>query len=351
VLPNHLNAFLAFCVTKGYFKMDQFCSEVNNFPYGEAELNSKPHLDLGLDELKKQNNLGMPLTSMQTFNLFINLPFILKKLLQSSDFPHYHAILICVDILSLCFATTITYNTHEELSHFIKVHNNLFKKLYPGKMKFKFHFMTHFPDMMKNLGPLAYTSCLATERKHQFFKGNKVRNLKHPSLMLARRHEIWICVNDHSQNGSLSHNALSDVPHGRLDDRQPISDVQIQFVISNMSKLLFKPLSTLKSFIINGQKYSHGSILNVSSEYFPSLPTIGKIRWILYDGKRCAFICTMFQVKSYIQQLRSFELVELNRLDCFHFEDICYKKVLKLIELNGSLYVSLHPYGKSFTVL
>ena len=336
---------------KNYFSLDQFCLEVNNFSYAEHELNSKPHLDLTLEDLKKQNNLGMPLTSMQTFNLFINLPFILKKLLQSSDFPQYHAILICVDILSLCFATTITDSTHQQLSHFIKVHNNLFRELYPGKMKFKFHFMTHFPDIMKNLGPLAYTSCLATERKHQFFKGNKVRNLKHPSLMLARRHEAWICVNDHSQDGSLSHNALSDVPCARLDDRQPITDRQIQFLMLNMFKLPFKPRSTLKSLSINGEKYSHNSILNVSKEHFPCLPSVGRIRWILYDGRRCAFICMMCKVEDYVQSLRAFQVTAMNKIDCFLLEDMCHKKPLKLVSLNGSLFVPLHPYGRSLTVL
>ncbi|CAF1315941.1 unnamed protein product [Adineta steineri] len=312
VLPNHLNAFLDFCVNKGYFRLEQFCLEVNNFPYCEGELSSKPHLGLAFGDLKKQNNLGMPLTSMQTYNLFINLPFILKKLLQSSNFIQYRAILICVDILSICFATNITNNTHLQLSNFIKVHNELFRQLYPGKMKFKFHFMTHFPEMMKNFGPLAYTSCLATERKHQFFKGNKVRNLKNPSLMLARRHELWISVKDHVQNGSLSPNALSDIPYGHLDDRQTINDGQIQFVILNMPNLTFKPLSTLKTFISHGQKYSHGTILNLSTDYFPDLPIVGKIRWILYDGKNCAFICEMYKVKGYVQELRAFEVEEIS---------------------------------------
>lgn len=170
--------------------MVQFCQEVNQFRYDESELRSKSQLDMALGDLRKQNNLGMPLTSMQTFYLFVNLPFILKKLLRSSDFPQYQAILLCVDILSLCFSNTINSTTPDQLHSCIKKHNDLFRQLYPGKMKFKFHFMTHFPTLMKDFGPLIYTSCFATERKHQFFKGNKVRNLKNPSLMLAKRHEL-----------------------------------------------------------------------------------------------------------------------------------------------------------------
>ncbi|CAF5014385.1 unnamed protein product, partial [Rotaria sp. Silwood1] len=90
--------------------------------------------------------------------------------------------------------------------------------------------------------------------------------------MLTRRHELWVCVNDHCQNGSLSYTALSGVPHSQLDDRQPINDGQIQYLIPNLKNLPFKPLSTLKTLIIGGQQYSHDAILNVSREYFPSVP-------------------------------------------------------------------------------
>ena len=108
----------------------------------------------------------------------INLPFIPKNLLQSSDFLQCQVISICMDTLSFCFARIITHEMPEQLPHFIKMENKLFRRLYPGKMKFKFYFMTHFPRLMKDLEPLAYTSCLATETTHQFFKRNKVRNLK-----------------------------------------------------------------------------------------------------------------------------------------------------------------------------
>ncbi|CAF1363912.1 unnamed protein product [Rotaria magnacalcarata] len=120
-------------------------------------------------------------------------------------------------------------------------HNDLFRQLYTGKMKYKFHFMTFFPAFMKDFESLAHTSCLATERKHQFFKGNKVRNLKHPSLMLMGRNELWLCINDHFQDESLSNVALSGAPYSRVDPHQSINDGQIQFLISNIFHLLFKP--------------------------------------------------------------------------------------------------------------
>lgn len=170
--------------------------------------------------------------------------------------------------------------------------------------------------------------------------------------MLARRHELWLCVNDHSQDGSLSHTALQDVPHGRVDNQHPISDNRIQFFSRNFRNLPFQPRSTLKVFYSNGYTYSKSSIINVSNEHFPKLPSVGKIKRILYDGYNCAFVCNMFITKGYVQQLRAFEVEETSNIDCFLIDNIRYKKALKLVSLiDGSLYLLLHPYGKSFTVI
>ena len=118
-----------------------------------------------------------------------------------------------------------------------------------------------------------------------------------------------------------------------------------------MNSLSFKPTSPLKTLIKDAQKYFHNIILNISKEPFPSLSTIERIRWILYNGKKWAFICETYTIKYYVQQLRASEVETANELDCFLLEDICCKKPLKLVELNGLQYLPLHSYGKSSTVL
>lgn len=101
-----------------------------------------------------------------------------------------------------------------------------------------------------------------------------------------------------------------------------------------MPNLPFKPLSTLKIFYSNGYKYSKNSMLNVSKDYFPPSPSI---------GKSCAFICNLYVVKGYVQALRAYEVESTNRIECFTIDRICHKKPLKLLNLNGSFYVFLHP--------
>ena len=58
----------------------------------------------------------------------------------------------------------------------------------------------------------------------------------------------------------------------------------------------------------------------------------------------------MYKVEDYVQNLRAFQVTEINKIDCLPLEGVRHKKPLKLISLNGFLYVPLHSYGTSLTV-
>ncbi|CAF1070925.1 unnamed protein product [Didymodactylos carnosus] len=254
------------------------------------------------------------------------------KWARTYDSLHYtlQGFLADMKILSTIEIKSDTWLT---LKNFICWHNGLFKWLYPGEAKPKFRFMTHFPQPMRKFGPLPYTSCLATERKHQYFKGNKVRNLKNPALMLAHRHQIWACIVDHNQDGSYSHTALSLPPQAKMDAKQPIDDGQIQYIIQHCG-LPFEPTAVLKSIELKGITYEKYSILNVSNEYFPKTPQFGKISKIFWDGTNCGLYCQLFDIKDYCQQLRFFEVKQNNNFKLFSYNELRYKRTLKLVSSN-----------------
>ena len=120
---------------------------------------------------------------------------------------------------------------------------------------------------------------------------------------VTEKNKVSAYINEHTQDGSLPHTALSVAPHGQLDDRQTIDDHQILLIIANVIYLPFKPSSTLKTFVANGQKYSRTTLLNVLRESFPPLPEIAMMKWMLYDGKPCAFVCSVYKIRGYEQQL------------------------------------------------
>ncbi|CAF1494364.1 unnamed protein product [Didymodactylos carnosus] len=217
----HLNAFLQICVETNRFTLPQFCKGLNEFPYSGSESLSKPSMNITIEDLKNWAS-GFPLDAMQMYYLFMNLPYILRKLLKNSQIPAYEAILLLVDIVNLTWSSEADDQTVLELQESIIKHNKLYKHLYPANIKPKFHFLLHFPRQMKLFGPLRYLTTLTSERKHQYTKGIKMRCFENPALTVTKRLPAWECVKDHNDDGTLACNLFK---HNTIfSQSQPLSD-------------------------------------------------------------------------------------------------------------------------------
>ncbi|CAF1558182.1 unnamed protein product, partial [Didymodactylos carnosus] len=228
------------------------------------------------------NKRRLPLDAMQVYYLYINLPHILRTLLFNSKFEHYDAILLLVDIVSLCYASEVDEISVRQLEGVILHHNHLVRKLYPNTLKQKYHFLLHLPRQMALFGPLKYTQCLASERKHQFFKGNKHRNFKNLPKTCTKRHQVWQCVTDYNADGSSSSNILKNKTI--LHRVSPLS----QDLKTNVEswELPFTPTHLAEIIKINGTSYSIGTILCTSNTYLSDKPEFAEIIQIfVYHGE------------------------------------------------------------------
>ena len=83
-----------------------------------------------------------------------------------------------VEMYRLICATTITKNQTTVLQHYINVHFKLRKECFPEiLLRPKHHFISHYPDLIRKLGPLKKYWILPIEQKHGFFK-NKAKLCK-----------------------------------------------------------------------------------------------------------------------------------------------------------------------------
>ncbi|CAF1220764.1 unnamed protein product [Didymodactylos carnosus] len=248
--------------------LDDFCSAVNNFTYSKTEESSKPHLDLTIAKLREQNNTSLPLTSI--------------------NFEQYRLILYVVDILSICFATEVHETTHIILKKLIEHHNRQFQQLYPTLAKPKYHFCTHLPYQVEQIGPQKYTKCLSTERKHQQFKGVKMRNFLNLPMTLSTRHELWISIIDHNEDGTLSTTVLHDPVEFKLSDNE-LTDQDVIQVLSQLN-LPFDPVAMIKSIKIDGIEYRENALIYVADHPFRALPQFGEVKYIVNNETDVLFV-------------------------------------------------------------
>ncbi|CAF1333765.1 unnamed protein product [Didymodactylos carnosus] len=316
----------------------------SSFEY-KNEAANKPHLDLDIAALRARSD-DLPLSSMQTYVLLFNLPLILRPVLQNTDFPHYRATLSLLDITDLCFATDIRHDTPNLLKSWIWFHNTQFKILYPGKMKPKLHFLTHLPRQMVWFGPLRYTNCLASERKHQFFKSNKSRNFLNLTRTFSKRHELWCAIVDYNSDSSLSNKVLSD-PDERLISKTKLCDLQI---LDNL-QLPMIPTAVLKSTIIDGIEYCEKAVICISAQSVSSDPKFAEIKYILSHNNQILFIYNELDKILFDENLRAFQVVKTNRINYCLVDKLEYKWTAKTLSDTNSMWVLLHPYGLTFSTI
>ncbi|CAF1686475.1 unnamed protein product, partial [Didymodactylos carnosus] len=102
---------------------------------------------------------------------------------------------------------------------------------------------------------------------------------------------------NHNQDGTISHTVLGGVNECTLSDKK-LNDPEVVNTIMNLN-LPFRPKSMLKSIIIKGIEYNEQCIINVSNEYFPKCPKLGKMIYILSNGPRYLFVYQELKINDY----------------------------------------------------
>jgi len=121
--------------------------------------------------------------------LFVIIPFFLQPI---SSKVHWNLYLCLRNIVSIIYSEEIALEWIEELEkENLKFMTN-FKKLFPEEsVTPKMHYMLHYPDLIRNFGPLIKFSTIKFERKHNYFKklSQILRNFRNITLSLCNRHQ------------------------------------------------------------------------------------------------------------------------------------------------------------------
>ena len=85
---------------------------------------------------------------------------------------------VMIEMCRIINAPTISKNQTALLSHIIRVYFQYRKECFPNiKLRPKHHFICHYPDLIRKLGPLKNLWTLSFEQKHQYFK-NKAKTIR-----------------------------------------------------------------------------------------------------------------------------------------------------------------------------
>lgn len=216
VVQREIRAFFKFLIDKNITTMEEINNEIHRFDFGCNAKDKPSGIDLTKESGKIRNSAS------QTLQLLINLPFLCTKFVSqipNKEINKWKTILKLIKIVKICLAPKIFYQTVETLKLLILEHHRLYQKAYGQPLTPKHHFMTHYPSIIKKLGPLKSLWTMRYESKHyEFAKTAKsLGNYKDVSFLLATRHQqkmIHLWDNDQEQ----AVNALKNVQQDKFED-------------------------------------------------------------------------------------------------------------------------------------
>ena len=241
---------------------------------------------------------GIGLNSSQTLCLIRNLPLIFGDVVPEGD-NHWHLLLLLLHIINIVFSHCITEGMTVFLKHLIEEHHRLFKDLYPENNLIPKHpFMIHYPECIRQIGPLVHVWTMRYEAKHKFFKSS-IKNFKNITKSLAKKHQISIAYHWESLSkkgvdcGPLKSKRLSDFENADVVSQHFEMDTSHEISVTNWVKH-------------KGIEYHTGLVVN--SDFVDDMPVFSKIKHIFLRGD--VFFLVSEMETTFVEHLHAFCVVE-----------------------------------------
>lgn len=332
-IPFMLKRLFKACSNAKVFTLDQLNSMVQFFDYGFLDKKNIPS-EINLDK----RSLGQNAT--QSLCLFRNIPFILNRYRENPKIKEiWHCVESLLRIVEIVYSYEITEKDLDVLDEMIFLHLegliNLGYLLIP-----KHHFMLHYAQIIRSLGPLIHMNMSRYESKHKVFKdfAENTHNFKNINRSLAVKHQTLLCT-----KGCTYINDIQKGMKVSLDD----------YFMSQNERILHDTFGDLcnvnqtKWLRINNYEYRKDLVIVLESFFY-------QIKTILIDENRnCYYLfCKKFTVVSIdsfsnsfrVQEDSTFVLVDLHKLTNtktyeMKFIESAQYVVAETLELRNQLYL------------
>lgn len=182
-LQTFAHHFITILIKSKKLSETQLMNLISFFDYGVLNRNRVPS-ELRIDKA----NLNQNASQMKC--LIEHLPFILFEFKICEDLKTpWKCLQNLLKVLQICYSSKITENNLIDLQNYIDSYLRQRMECFDCKNKPKDHFMTHYPHIIRSVGPLVHMSTLRFEMFHKNFTNNakKTNNFRNINRTLSNR--------------------------------------------------------------------------------------------------------------------------------------------------------------------
>lgn len=197
-IPFIIKNVIEYCTAEGVFSLDEVNSLTQYYDFGWLKRQNIPS-ELNLDK----RSLGQ--NASQSICLFQNSPFILYGYRKHPALKKvWHCITSLLRIVEIVYSYEITEMEIIELENIISSHLTgilaFVENLIP-----KHHFITHYPSVIRAVGPVINMTMMRYESKHINFKtfAENTMNFKDINKSLAVKHQEILCSSEFTYSDNI----------------------------------------------------------------------------------------------------------------------------------------------------
>lgn len=321
-MPYALKLFFNHLIGHQICTEEELARKIETFKYGRLERRNVPS-KLCL----KKDNLNQNASQMHC--LMRHVPFIFAYILQLKEkskkaFVHkaWPIIEYLLKIDQIICSTVIKEKDLTDLQNNVDTFLSKLKDLFDCQYKPKLHFLTHYPNTIRIMGPIKYLEMMRGDAKHQPLTqyAKKCRNYKNICKSLAEKHQ-QVLASKFGDNTYSDKIEISKKMYKIVENKNEL----VKDIMESHSKLIYDhfeniDLVKLINFvIINSCTFAKGLFIVFSG-------AMHEINAVLEYKDSFIFLCTKFTTEKYYKFSNSFEIKKSTQTLLIAFDKLVCKR-------------------------
>lgn len=312
-MPFLLDLLFNFMIAQKIIKKVDIIRAIKSYSYGQLNRKNIPSIISF-----RKSNFGQ--NGSQSKCLFTHIPFIFAKYRENTKLKSiWNSFELLSRIAQIVHSTKISSQHLRELDESISEFLESIKSNFKTKLIPKLHNLTHYPRVIRSMGPVIYMSTIRFESKHKDFKQilSKSFNFTNVCKTLAIRHQELACISGNDFELKLIWGKKKLLTH-------PDSTDEVLLDIIEENDLVFET----KYLTIGGRTFRPNFFFIYDAKLF-KIERILEIRNVFY------LYCSQYKVDEFFSFLNAYkisplspehkELVEFENLS---ISNLCEKKII-----------------------
>lgn len=227
-----------YCIKKKYFTLSELNQRLKQFNFKNIDRGNK------LCSIKQTqlDNSQIVVTSGHMSFLVTYFSIIVGHLIPPDD-PVWDFYSTLYDLVTLAFSSALTEDEIGLLEFLIETHNTNYQILFNTNLKPKQYIITHYPMIIREMGPLKLMSCEKFEANHKIAKDHAKMVKSRISILLTLSNKMKFNLAQRFYSSRGFHNTISFEPvtskkSKTLKNLQMTADCEVSFC--NLNGVTYK---------------------------------------------------------------------------------------------------------------